>query len=68
MTQDDALPKVVCHDCWNHIDMFHSFVQRIIAVREDYLRQPSDVCAKVENEEDTFGAFRFIKPTINALF
>lgn len=52
MTEDDGLPKVVCHDCWNQIEIFHSFVQRVTAIREDYLRQPLIDCVKEEEVPD----------------
>ncbi|RYZ76440.1 MAG: hypothetical protein EOP04_32065 [Proteobacteria bacterium] len=57
VTQDDALPKVVCHDCWSQIETFHSFVQRVIAVREDYLQQQLNDCVKEEEVPD--GMFCF---------
>lgn len=54
VTQEDALPKIVCHDCWNQIETFQSFVQRIVTIREDYLRQPLNEFDKEEGELDDF--------------
>lgn len=52
VTQEDALPKIVCHNCWNQIETFQSFVQRIVTIREDYLRQPLNEFDKEEGELD----------------
>lgn len=52
VTQEDALPKIVCHNCWSQIETFQSFVQRIVAIREDYLRQPLNEFDKEEGELD----------------